>query len=97
MADETVTIYIDRLAFTVPARAVTGATVRSLQTPPISNEFELFRTVPDREEDLMVRDDEVVELEEGTRFFSAPRTILAGARQQPLQQSLITVVRPPGR
>jgi len=57
---------------------MTGSDLRQLQLPPLSRDVDLFRVSPGTEDDLLVRDDELVELEDGTRFFSAPRTILAG-------------------
>lgn len=72
-----VTIYIDRSAFRVPRRAMTGRALRELATPTISSDYELFHVLPGSD-DLLVREDEVVEIEDGTQFFSAPRMIMAG-------------------
>jgi hypothetical protein len=75
---DAVTIYIDRNAFLVAQRALTGTVLRQLPTPPIRGDFDLFRVAPGAEEDLLVHDDEVIELEDGARFFTAPQRILAG-------------------
>jgi hypothetical protein len=72
-----ITIYIDRNAFRVPLQAVTGRALRETATPAISDDYELYHVLPGSE-DLLVRDEEVVELEHGIQFFSAPRMILAG-------------------
>jgi hypothetical protein len=77
-----ITIYIDRSAFRVPRRAVTGHALRELATPTIGSDYELFHVLPGSD-DLLVREEEVVELEDGTQFFSAPRMIMAGAPRQP--------------
>jgi hypothetical protein len=73
-----ITIYIDRSAFRIPWRAVTGHQLRKLALPAIGADYELFHVFAGSE-DLLVRDEEVVELEDGARFFSAPRMIMAGA------------------
>lgn len=74
----TITIFIDRNAFRVPRRAVTGRELRELAIPPIGGEYELFQVSLGTEPDLLVRDGEVVELAPDAQFFSAPRMIMAG-------------------
>jgi hypothetical protein len=76
--DDTVTIYIDRNSFVVPSHAVTGAMLRQLPSPPIRGDFDLFRIAVGDGEDVLVREVEVVELEDGARFFTAPQMIHAG-------------------
>ena len=77
--DREITIYIDRSAFRVPRRPVTGRALRALATPAIGSEYELYHVSPGNEPDLLVHDEEVVELEDGSHFFSAPKMIMAGA------------------
>jgi len=77
--DDTVTIYIDRNSFVVHRHALTGAALRQLPSPPIRGDFDLFRVAAGEEEDVLVHDAEVVELEDGTRFFTAPQMIHAGS------------------
>ena len=76
--DGGITIYIDRNAFRIPRRAVTGGALRALATPAIGGEYELYHVSPGSEPDRLVHDEEVVELEDGSQFFSAPRMIMAG-------------------
>jgi hypothetical protein len=75
---DAITIYIDRNAFRVSRHAMTGALLRQLPAPPLHADFDLFRVAPGDANDLLVQEDELVELEDGTRFFSAPQRILAG-------------------
>jgi hypothetical protein len=76
--DGEITIYIDRNAFRIPRRAVTGGALRALATPAIGGEYELYHVSPGSEPDRLVHDEEVVGLEDGSQFFSAPRMIMAG-------------------
>ena len=75
---DTVTIYIDRNSFVVPRHALTGAMLRQLPSPPIRGDFDLFRVAVGEQDDVLVRDAEVVELEDSARFFTAPQMIHAG-------------------
>jgi hypothetical protein len=77
-ADNSITIYIDRNAFRVPRRAVTGRELRQLALPPISGEYELFQVSSGTDPDLLLSDNEVIELTPDAQFFSAPRMIMAG-------------------
>lgn len=74
-----ITIYIDRSAFRVPRHAMTGRALRALATPAIGGEYELYHVSPASEPDLLVHDDEVIELQDSSQFFSAPKMIMAGA------------------
>jgi hypothetical protein len=73
-----ITVYIDRNAFRVPRHAMTGGALRALATPPISSEYELYHVSVGSGPDLLVHDEEVVELEDSSQFFSAPKMIMAG-------------------
>jgi hypothetical protein len=74
-----ITIYVNRHAFRVTGRPVTGATLKDLPTPPIGPDLDLIRIMHGGESDLFVEPDEVVELEDGTEFFAVPRSIMPGA------------------
>jgi hypothetical protein len=74
-----ITVYVNRHAFRVPDKPVTGAMLKELPTPPIGPDLDLIRIMHGGESDLFVRPDEVVELEDGTEFFAVPRTIMAGS------------------
>jgi len=73
-----ITIYVNRHAFRVAGRPVTGAALKELPTPPIGPDLDLVRIMHGGESDLFVQPDEVVELEDGAEFFVVPRTIIAG-------------------
>jgi hypothetical protein len=75
-----VSIMLNNLTFRVGGSAITGAAVRALPTPPVDPDYDLFR-VDTGGADLLVRDLEVIEVEDGDRFFTVPRLILAGYRQ----------------
>lgn len=72
-------IEINNRRFRVRSRELTGAELRAMTTPAIGLDFDLVQISfgPD-EDDVLVRDDQTVDLENGSRFFSSPKTILAG-------------------
>jgi len=71
-------IKIDRSVFKVPYAERTGAQLRALPTPPITPDRDLFEVVPGGS-DLKILDDQVVEMRDGLRFFTAPAQINPGA------------------
>lgn len=71
-------IRIDRHAFRVPARPMSGAVLRQLPTPPLGADQDLFQTVSGAGADLLIDEGQVVDFENGTTFFSAPQKISAG-------------------
>jgi hypothetical protein len=75
---EPVRITLNGLGFHVAA-VITGAVLRGLPTPPVDADYDLFRVDPGGT-DLLVRDREVIEVEEGDAFISVPRLILPGSR-----------------
>src|SRR5690242_12430851 len=81
--DSTITIYIDRNAFRVARRAITGRELRELAIPPVGGDYELFQVSVGTEPDLLIHNDEVVELAPQGEFFSAPRMIMAGRVASP--------------
>lgn len=70
-------IQIDREHFTVSQPALTGAQLRQLPNPPIGPDRDLFEVVPGRP-DRKIANDELVEMHDGLRFFTAPAVINPG-------------------
>ena len=71
-------IQIDRVHYTVTQPTMTGAELRQLPSPPIGPDRDLFEVVPSGS-DQKITDDEVVEMKNGKRFFTAPAQINPGA------------------
>jgi hypothetical protein len=70
-------IQIDRVHYTVEQDSLTGAQLRSLVTPPIGPERDLFEVVPGGT-DRKIEDAEIVSMRNGLRFFTAPSHINPG-------------------
>lgn len=70
-------IQIDRVHFEVHVTQMTGEELRQLPDPPIGPDRDLFEVVPGHP-DRKIENDEVVELRNGTRFFTAPAHINPG-------------------
>ncbi len=70
-------IQIDREHFTVSQPVLTGAQLRQLPNPPIGPDRDLFEVVPGRP-DRKIANDELVEMHDGLRFFTAPAVINPG-------------------
>jgi hypothetical protein len=70
-------IQIDRNHYTVTQEKMTGAQIRHVPTPPIGPDRDLFLVVPGGS-DRKIADDEVVEIRNGLRFFTAPTQINPG-------------------
>jgi hypothetical protein len=70
-------IQIDREHYTVEKRHMTGAELRVVPTPAISNDRDLFQVVPGQP-DRKLEDVDVVEIHDGMRFFTAPKHINPG-------------------
>lgn len=77
-----VSITLNGLTFRVEGAAITGAALRALPTPPVDPDYDVFR-VDAGGTDLLVRDQEVIEVEDGDGFFTVPRLILAGFAETP--------------
>lgn len=75
---EPVTIHIDRVAYEVFARKMTGLELRAVPSPDVAPDRDLWRDVPDKR-DVKVQDEDVVCLENGMRFFTAPGRINPGS------------------
>lgn len=77
-SDHTTVIHIDRADYHVDAAALTGLQIRDLPTPAIGPDRDLYLQARGHEEDQLIADSQVVTLENGMHFFSAPRTITPG-------------------
>jgi hypothetical protein len=71
-------IQIDRKIYMVELKHMTGLQLRALPSPPIGPDRDLFEVVPGGP-DRKIGDEEVVEIRNGLRFFSAPAQINPGA------------------
>jgi hypothetical protein len=76
-AGMTVTIVINGGTYRVERKPMTGAALREVAAPPIGRDYEFIQVRKDGA-DLLIREDEIVELAEGTEFIAVPRRILAG-------------------
>lgn len=72
------TIHIDRATFKTPFEKLTGAQIRGLPTPPVGPDRDLYLQQKGKNEDRLIRDDDVVDIEEGLHFYTAPTTINPG-------------------
>ncbi|MBI2782678.1 MAG: multiubiquitin domain-containing protein [Gammaproteobacteria bacterium] len=70
-------IQIDRTQYEVHDAEMTGAQLRQVPPTPISPERDLFEVVPGHP-DRKIENDDVVEIRNGLRFFTAPGTINPG-------------------
>jgi len=70
-------IQIERTTYRVELKHMTGMQLRALPSAPIGPDRDLFEVVPGGT-DRKIGDDEVVELRNGLRFFSAPAQINPG-------------------
>ena len=70
-------IRIDRDHFTVVKDVLNGSELRSLPTPPIGPERDLFEVVPGGS-DKKIEANTDVEMRNGLRFFTAPAQINPG-------------------
>lgn len=73
-------IRIDRTDYTVTQEKLSGAELRRVPDPPISEDRDLYQVVPGHE-DLKIKDDDTVHMHDGLRFFTAPNTINPGRRR----------------
>lgn len=77
-----VPIYIDGTKYHPEGNKLTGAQLRTVSSPPVSSDRDLWLDVVD-ELDKLVEDDEVVELKNNMRFFTVPRVINPGQVDDP--------------
>jgi hypothetical protein len=70
-------IQIDRKHYTVTSSHMTGLELRHVPAPPIGPDRDLFEVVPGGS-DRKIADEQVVEIRNGLRFFTAPAQINPG-------------------
>ena len=70
-------IQIDREHYEVEKTEMTGAELRQVPPTPIPPERDLYEVVPGHP-DRKIENDDVVEIRNGLRFFTAPGTINPG-------------------
>ena len=70
-------ILIDREHYTVEKPRMSGAELRRVPPTPIGPDRDLFEIVPG-DPDNKIEDDELVEIRNGMRFFTAPAQINPG-------------------
>ena len=78
------TIRIDRTQYELPDEKISGAQLRSLPSPPIPPNRDIFQVIPGHP-DLQIKDDDTIEVHDGLRFFTAPNTINPGANPSSLK------------
>jgi multiubiquitin len=71
-------IQIDRVHYTVTQRQMTGEQLRHVPPTPIGPDRDLFEVVPGGT-DRKIANDEIVEIRDGKRFFTAPAQINPGS------------------
>lgn len=70
-------IQIDRVHYSVTNNQLTGSELRNLPSTPIGPDRDLFEVVPGHP-DQKIENDDVVEIRDGKRFFTAPAHINPG-------------------
>lgn len=74
---DTFNIQIDRKHYKVSQAEMTGVELRKVPPTPIPPERDLFVVVPGHP-DRKIENDDIVEIQNGLRFFTAPGTINPG-------------------
>lgn len=77
-AEEKIELRINGQVFVTTRRPLSGAELRQLPTPPLRGDFDLYQVAPGGGADIVVADEQLIDFDSGTDFFSTPRTILAG-------------------
>lgn len=75
-------IQIDRTHYKVKFHHMTGKQLRGVPAPPIGPDRDLFEVVPGGS-DRKIGDEQVVEIRNGLRFFTAPAQINPGGEGRP--------------
>lgn len=70
-------IQIDREHYEVQKGRMTGVELRQVPPTPITPDRDLYEVVPGHP-DLKIENDDIVEIRNGLRFFTAPGTINPG-------------------
>lgn len=77
---EAVTIRIDRVDYEAYKRKMTGAELRTVPSPDVASDRDLWLDVPDKR-DVKVQDEDLIRLKNGIRFFTAPGRINPGSHE----------------
>lgn len=72
-----VTIRINGIAYAVASGAMQGSALRQVPTPPIGDDYDLVLEQQGGQ-DLLIRDGQLLDLQEGLSIVAMPRRILAG-------------------
>ncbi len=72
-------IQIDRIHYTVESSEMSGAELRLVPTPPIASDRDVFEVIPGGQ-DRKIEDADVVKINNGQRFITAPAHINPGCR-----------------
>jgi hypothetical protein len=83
-------IQIDRTHYKVTLRHMTGLQLRHVPKPPIGPDRDLFEVVPGGS-DRKIGNEQVVEIRNGLRFFTAPAQINPGITNRLQEDSVATV------
>jgi hypothetical protein len=75
--DHEIPIILDHKEYKMPPGTITGSQLRTLPTPPVGPDFDIWQDVPGGD-DFKVGDGQAVPIKPGTHFYSAPRTINPG-------------------
>ncbi|MEK4031890.1 hypothetical protein WOC76_00225 [Methylocystis sp. IM3] len=78
--DPAFSIKIDREVYKVHVDQMTGLELRQLSNPPIGAARDLFEVVPGGS-DIKILNEQVVQMRNGLRFFTAPAQINPGAKK----------------
>lgn len=77
-------IQIDRTHYTVTMKHMTGLQLRHVPAPPIGPDRDLFEVVSGGS-DQKIGDEQVVEIRNGLRFFTAPAQINPGGHLRKME------------
>lgn len=70
--DRRIRILIDDKPYFAPQENMTGEALKQLAQPLIPANYDLFEEVPGPEEDPLIRNDQVVHLRSGMKFYALP-------------------------
>ena len=77
---EKIQIFIDGTKYHVQTGELTGAQIRALPAPPVTEDRDLWLDVVDKLDEL-IEDEQLVRIAAKMRFFSVPREINPGQTQ----------------
>jgi hypothetical protein len=71
-------VFIDDAKHEAPSKSMTGQQLRSLPSPPLSPDRDLWLEVPGPSDDVLIRPDVTYEVKPGSHYYTAPSTINPG-------------------